>query len=55
MPDGIRVQMNLYEVAEEIGRRLTHIFLKDAQGKRPCTGLHENSRKIPIGESIPVL
>jgi hypothetical protein len=30
--------MNLYEVAEEIGRRLSSIFLKDAQGKRPVHG-----------------
>jgi hypothetical protein len=30
--------MNLYEVAEEIGRRLSAIFLKDEQGKRPVHG-----------------
>ena len=30
--------MTLYQVAEEIGRRLTRIFLKDEQGKRPVHG-----------------
>jgi hypothetical protein len=37
-PTGSGKQMNLYEVAEEIGRRLSSIFLKDAQGKRPVHG-----------------
>jgi len=40
--------MNLYEVAEEIGRRLFKIFLKDEQGNRPFTGRHENSRRSPL-------
>jgi len=31
-------QMNLHAVAEEIGRRLTSIFLKDEQGRRPVHG-----------------
>ena len=30
--------MNLYQVAEEIGRRLTNIFVKDEQGRRPVYG-----------------
>ena len=30
--------MNLYQVAEEIGRRLANIFLKDAAGRRPVFG-----------------
>ena len=30
--------MNLYEVAEEISRRLTNIFLKDKTGRRPVNG-----------------
>jgi hypothetical protein len=37
-PTGSGVQMNLYEVAEEIGRRLTRIFLRDEQGRRPVYG-----------------
>src|SRR5262249_39014157 len=31
-------QMTMYEVAEEIARRLTSIFLRDAQGRRPLYG-----------------
>jgi hypothetical protein len=37
-PTGSGHQMNLYQVAEEIGRRLTNIFLKDDQGRRPVYG-----------------
>ncbi len=35
--------MNLYEVAEEIGRRLFKIFMMDEQGKR---SVHGASRKF---------
>jgi hypothetical protein len=37
-PTGSGRRMNLYQVAEEIGRRLTSIFLKDAAGRRPVFG-----------------
>ncbi len=37
-PTGSGRQMNLYQVAEEIGRRLTNIFLKDSDGRRPVFG-----------------
>ena len=30
--------MNLYQVAEEIARRLTNIFLKNRDGRRPVYG-----------------
>jgi hypothetical protein len=30
--------MNLYQVAEEIARRLGNIFLRDASGRRPVYG-----------------
>ena len=30
--------MNLFEVSKEIGDRLTRIFLRDEQGKRPVYG-----------------
>jgi hypothetical protein len=30
--------MNLYQVAEEISRRLSNIFLKDQDGRRPVYG-----------------
>jgi hypothetical protein len=37
-PTGSGRQMNLYEVAEEIGQRLANIFLKDKDGRRPVYG-----------------
>jgi hypothetical protein len=37
-PTGSGRQMNLYQVAEEITRRLTNIFLKDEDGHRPVYG-----------------
>ncbi len=37
-PTGSGRQMNLYQVAEEIARRLANIFLKDKDGKRPVFG-----------------
>jgi hypothetical protein len=40
-PTGSGRQMNLYQVAEEISRRLGAIFLKGADGKRPVNGGQE--------------
>ena len=37
-PTGSGRRMNLYQVAEEIGRRLAAIFLKDGNGRRPVYG-----------------
>jgi hypothetical protein len=37
-PTGSGRHMTLYQVAEEISRRLASIFLKDAQGRRPVYG-----------------
>ncbi len=37
-PTGSGRQMNLYQVAEEITRRLANIFLKDKDGRRPVYG-----------------
>ena len=37
-PTGSGRQMNLYQVAEEISRRLVNIFLKDKNGRRPVYG-----------------
>jgi Glycosyl hydrolase family 63 C-terminal domain len=42
-PTGSGRQMNLYQVAEEITRRLTSIFLRDKNGRRPAYG---GSRKF---------
>ena len=37
-PTGSGRQLNLYQVAEEISRRLASIFLKDQSGRRPVFG-----------------
>jgi hypothetical protein len=37
-PTGSGKYMNLFEVAQEIGRRLSSIFLRDAGGQRPVYG-----------------
>jgi len=37
-PTGSGRMMNLYQVAEEIGRRLSRIFLRDEHGRRPVYG-----------------
>jgi len=42
-PTGSGRQMNLYQVAEEINRRLASIFLRDKDGRRP---VHGGSRKF---------
>ncbi len=37
-PTGSGNQMTLWQVAAELSRRLTHVFLKDATGQRPVFG-----------------
>ncbi len=37
-PTGSGRQLNLYQVAEEISRRLSNIFLKGPDGRRPVYG-----------------
>jgi hypothetical protein len=39
--------MNLYQVAEEIARRLTSIFLKGADGSRPVNGGEKKLQEDP--------
>ncbi len=53
-PTGSGVQMNLYEVAEEIGRRLTSLFLKDDQGKRPIHGNSDKFQQDPYWKDYPL-
>jgi hypothetical protein len=53
-PTGSGKQMNLYKVAEEIGRRLTSIFLKDAQGKRPVHGNSQKFQEDPHWRDYPL-
>jgi hypothetical protein len=46
-PTGSGVRMNLFEVAEEIGRRLDAIFLRGADGRRPVYGGMEVFQEDP--------
>ncbi|MGO8968851.1 MAG: MGH1-like glycoside hydrolase domain-containing protein [Myxococcaceae bacterium] len=46
-PTGSGRLMNLFEVAKEIGTRLTRIFLRDDQGRRPVHGNAEEYRSDP--------
>ncbi len=46
-PTGSGTMMTLWEVAEEISRRLSHIFLKDSSGKRPVYGGNERFQNDP--------
>ena len=46
-PTGSGVRMTLYQVAEEISRRLTSIFLKDKEGRRPVFGGSQKYQEDP--------
>jgi hypothetical protein len=46
-PTGSGRRMNLYQVAEEITRRLTAIFLRDGAGRRPVYGGSEKFQTDP--------
>ena len=46
--------MNLYEVAEDLGRRLTSIFLKDEQGCRPVHGAARKFQEDPHWSDYPL-
>jgi hypothetical protein len=46
-PTGSGRLMTLYQVAEEIGRRLESIFLKDSGGRRPVFGGAEEFQNDP--------
>lgn len=46
-PTGSGNMMNLFEVSEEISKRLTSIFLKDEQGRRPVYGGTEKFQSDP--------
>ncbi len=53
-PTGSGQMMNLYEVAQEIGRRLTSIFLKDEHGKRPVHGKTAKFQHDPHWKDYPL-
>jgi hypothetical protein len=46
--------MNLYEVAQEIAGRLSRIFLKDEQGKRPVHGDSIKFQEDPYWREYPL-
>ena len=46
-PTGSGNMMNLYQVAEELSRRLASIFLRDASGRRPVFGGTEKFQSDP--------
>ncbi len=46
-PTGSGRFMNLHQVAEELGRRLSNIFLKDSDGRRPMHGGCEKFQTDP--------
>ena len=46
-PTGSGHEMNLFEVAREITRRLTAIFMRDASGRRPVYGGTEKFQSDP--------
>ncbi len=53
-PTGSGQQMNLYQVADEIGRRLTSIFLQDEQGNRPVHGASRKFQEDPHWRDYPL-
>ena len=46
-PTGAEQRLNLWDVAAEISRRLTRIFLRDADGRRPVYGGTEKFQRDP--------
>lgn len=53
-PTGSGKHMNLYEVAQEIGRRLASIFLQDEQGRRPVHGTSQKFQDDPHWKDYPL-
>ena len=53
-PTGSGNQMNLYQVADELGRRLSSIFLQDEGGKRPVHGNSQKFQEDPHWRDYPL-
>ncbi|MBI3862432.1 MAG: glucosidase [Planctomycetia bacterium] len=53
-PTGSGKMMNLYQVAEEISRRLSSIFLKDENGRRPVFGGARKFQEDPHWRDYPL-
>ncbi|GAA0463260.1 MGH1-like glycoside hydrolase domain-containing protein [Streptomyces olivaceiscleroticus] len=51
-PTGSGVRKNLYEVAKDISDRLTHLFLRDADGRRPVYGGQEKFQHDPYWRDL---
>jgi hypothetical protein len=47
LPTGAERQATLWEVAEELSRRLTRLFLRDPDGRRPVYGGTETFQQDP--------
>jgi hypothetical protein len=53
-PTGSRNRMNLFEVAREIGNRMSNLFLRDARGRRPVFGSAEKFQTDPHFRDYPL-
>jgi hypothetical protein len=51
-PTGSNSQTDLWQVAAELSRRLTHLFLRDDQGRRPVNGAAEVFQSDPYWRDL---
>jgi hypothetical protein len=51
-PTGSGQYLTLFEVAEELGKRLTRLFLPDQQGKRPIYGNSDKFQNDPYWQDL---
>jgi len=51
-PTGSTTTLNLWQVAAELSRRLTRIFLLDAHGRRPVYGDTETFQRDPLWRDL---
>jgi len=54
MPTGSGIRMTLWEVAADLSRRLTRIFLQDENGRRPVHGDFEEYTVDPHWRDLPL-
>ena len=47
-PTGSGVMLTLWEVSQELGKRLSRIFLRDEDGRRPVYGATEKFQRDPF-------
>jgi len=53
-PTGSGKKMNLYQVAADIGRRLSNVFLRDERGERPVHGAVKKFQEDPLWRDYPL-